>query len=59
MIKTQRSDTEKKYFIEKGKRKLKKKASMKLLDKIHKYKTMSSYSSKCQKKKNRKYKPLW
>ena len=57
MIKTQRSDTEKKYFIEKGKRKLKKKASMKLLDKIHKYKTMSSYSSKCQKNKTENISP--
>ena len=45
MMKTQRSDTEKNNLIEEGKRK----ALIKLLDKINKYKTMLSYCLKCRK----------
>ena len=54
MMKTQRSDTEKNYLIEEGK----KQALMKLLNAINllitvqslKYKTMLSYCLKCKKK---------
>ena len=45
MMKSQKNDTEKNKMIDKGKRK----AFMKLLDKIHKYKTMLSYCLKCKK----------
>ena len=45
MISSQRSDTEKSYLIEKGK----KKPMMKLLDKMYRYKTMLSYCLKCKK----------
>ena len=44
-MKTQRSDIEKKNLIEEGK----KKALIKLLDKMHKYKSMISYCLKCKK----------
>ena len=45
MVKTQRSDTEKKIWL----KKVKEKTLMKLLDKMHKYKTMLSYCLKCRK----------
>ena len=45
MMKFQRIDTEKKNWL----KKVKEKALMKLLDKIHKYKTMFSHSLKCKK----------
>ena len=45
MMKTQRSDTEKIIWL----KKVKEKALMKLLNKIHKYKTMLSYCLKCGK----------
>ena len=44
-IKSQRKDTEKNNLTETNKRK----ELMKLLDKIHKYKTMLSYCLKCKK----------
>ena len=45
MMKFQRIDTEKKIWL----KKVKEKALMKLLDKMHKYKTMLSYCLKCKK----------
>ena len=45
MMKTQRSEIEEKNLIEEGK----KKALIKLLDKMHKYKSMISYCLKCKK----------
>ena len=44
MMKTQRSDTEKIIWS----KKVKKKALMKLLEKMHKYKMMLSYCLKCR-----------
>ena len=46
MMTTQRSNTEKNNLIEEGK----KIALMKLVDKMHKYKTKLSYFLKCKKK---------
>ena len=43
MMKTQRSNTEKPVWL----KEVKKKALMKLLDKMHKYRTMLSYYLKC------------
>ena len=45
MVKTLRSDTEKKIWL----KKVKEKTLMKLLDKMHKYKTMLSDCFKCRK----------
>ena len=50
-MKSQKRYTEKKYSL----KKVNEKALTKLLDKMHKYKTMKSYCLKC-KKRYRKYK---